>query len=74
MTNLFEKFMAEKNSEWIELEKHSRYEISKSIPHVIRDKSNHKIISQSINNVGYYQITLNGKTYLMHRIIYEQIS
>ena len=59
-------------SDWIRLKNYPRYEISLTIPHVIRKVETNKIISQSINNVGYYQISLDGKTMLLHRIIAEQ--
>ena len=76
---LFEKFiksreMEEKSKEFVTLDNYPRYEISVTIPHVIREKLSKKLISQSINNVGYYQITLNGETKLMHRIICEQFN
>ena len=60
------------SNDWIVLDKYPRYEISLSIPHVIRDKFTKRIISQSQNDVGYLQISLYGETKLMHRVICEQ--
>ena len=48
------------------------YEISTTPPHIIRRIDTGKINAQSINNSGYYQITINGRTYPMHRIIAMQ--
>ena len=48
------------------------YEISTTPPHIIRRINTGKINAQSINNSGYYQITINGRTYPMHRIIAQQ--
>lgn len=59
-------------STWVTLNKFPRYEISKTIPYVVREKVLKRIIPQSINNVGYYQLSLNGQNQLLHRIIAEQ--
>ena len=48
------------------------YEISTTPPHIIRRINTGKINAQTISNVGYYQITINGRTYPMHRIIAMQ--
>ena len=60
------------HSDWISLTNYPLFEISATIPYVIRAKGSNKLISQSRNNVGYYQINLNGKTLLIHRIIAKQ--
>lgn len=48
------------------------FEISTTIPHVFKKKDSNTLINQSINNVGYYTISLDGNTYLVHRLIAQQ--
>lgn len=51
----------------------SDYEISVNhYPWIIRKKSNKHVLKGTINNDGYHQLTLNGKTYYVHRIVAEQ--
>ena len=45
------------------------YEINSEYPYQIRKKSNGKILKEWINGNGYYQVYLNGESYLKHRII-----
>ena len=45
------------------------YEIKTTYPHEIRNKRTGKILKESIMTNGYYQVHLNGMTYLKHRII-----
>ena len=66
------KEVKEVKEDWISLKNYPYYEISSTIPYVLRDKSTKRIIPQSINNIGYYQISLNNQTLLLHRIIAEQ--
>ena len=58
--------------EFVKLDAHPEYEMSKTFPFVIRKISDRNILSQSINNAGYIQIHLNGDTTSLHRIIAEQ--
>ena len=56
------------------------YEISTDYPHVVRKRSNGRVIKESIGNHGYLQLNLservNGRkvnhTYLKHRLISTQ--
>ena len=54
---------------WQEVVGYPDYEISVEEPHPIRKKVSGKIVSESIGKNGYYQIHLEGKLYLKHRII-----
>ena len=47
----------------------SDYEISTEYPYHIRKKSDGYIVSERIDNTGYFRCYLNGKKYLKHRII-----
>ena len=57
---------------WIPLKDFNGYEISSTAPHVIRKTGTDKLQVQSISNSGYYQVTIDGHTHPMHRIIAEQ--
>ena len=57
---------------FIPLTAHPDYEITTTSPHIIRRIDTGKINAQSITNSGYYQITINGRTYPVHRIIASQ--
>ena len=57
---------------WLELVNHPDYEIYSEYPHDIRRKDTERVIVKSINNKGYWRVTLNGETYLLHRLIAEQ--
>ena len=48
------------------------YEIKTTYPYEIRNKRTGKILKESINGVGYYQVRLNGMTYYKHRLIAKQ--
>ena len=45
------------------------YEILNVYPFTIRRKDTHRIVKESIKTNGYKQVALNGKHYLLHRII-----
>ena len=57
---------------FVPLTAHDGYEISTTPPHIIRRIDTGKINAQSITNSGYYQITIAGRTYPVHRIIAQQ--
>ena len=57
---------------WIPLKAFPDYEISTTAPHVIRRIGSDKLQAQSLNNSGYYQITISNRTYPVHRIIAQQ--
>lgn len=57
---------------FIPLTAHTGYEISTTAPYVIRKAGSDKLQAQSLNNSGYYQITISNRTYPVHRIIAEQ--
>ena len=57
---------------WQDLRYHEDYEICTDYPYMIRNRSNRKILSEKIDSTGYYEVNLNGKKYLKHRIIAEQ--
>ena len=54
---------------WEDVIGHPDYEICTEHPHQIRKRSNRKIISESIGSHGYYQVKLNSKPYLKHRLV-----
>ena len=57
---------------WLEVVNHPDYEIFSEFPHDIRRKNTGRVVSKNINSKGYIQVELNGKSYLLHRIIAEQ--
>ena len=48
------------------------YEICDEYPYTIRKKSNGFELKESINQRGYYSVSLNRRHYLKHRIIAKQ--
>ncbi len=64
--------MNSETSIWEEIINHEDYEICGLYPYEIRKKSNNKIVKESLNNKGYYQVHLDGKTYLKHRVLATQ--
>ena len=62
----------EKENEWQTLKNHQDFEISSTIPYLIRNKKTHEIIPQYTNNIGLYQINLNNEIFLIHKLIVEQ--
>ena len=57
---------------WEPLENHIGYEISTEYPHRIRNtRKNNRICKESIGTGGYYQVYLNKKLCLKHRVIAE---
>ncbi|KAK8884221.1 hypothetical protein M9Y10_043327 [Tritrichomonas musculus] len=57
---------------YVELVDHSDYEILNEYPFTIRRKDNQYEPSETYNKDGYKIVTLNGKSYLKHRLIAEQ--
>ena len=57
---------------WEEVIGHPDYEICVEDPHEIRSKKTGKIVSELINNKGYFRLTLDGKKYLKHRLVDDQ--
>ena len=61
------------NAEFVDLiDFENDYEIKTTYPHEIRNKRTGRILKESITNNGYYQVHLNGMTYLKHRLIAKQ--
>lgn len=58
--------------QFITLNAFPNYEISITLPHVIRKKGSEKLVNQTLNNAGYFQVSLDGMTYLVHRVIAQQ--
>ena len=58
--------------QYIDLKGFEDYEISNMYPYSIRNKKTNKIVSESINNKGYYTVHLNGITHYKHRLIANQ--
>ena len=58
--------------EFVPLTAFDGYEISTSYPFIIRNTRNNKILSQYMNNVGYYSVFINGSTKFVHRIVAQQ--
>ena len=62
--------MTEQVAEFVDLLNFENdYEILNVHPYTIRKKSNHYIISESLNDKGYPRLKLNGKDYYKHRIV-----
>ena len=57
---------------WHECVLDSDYEISDEYPYPIKRKGSDKIISEHIMNDGYVRCYMNGKKYLMHRVVASQ--
>ena len=62
----------QQQGKWIQCVVDSDYEIFDQYPHQIRRKSNKRIVKEGMNNVGYVQCALSGRTNLKHRIIAMQ--
>ena len=46
------------------------YEIARDhYPYIIRKRSNHRVVKESDRGNGYRRVKLNGKDYLVHRIV-----
>ena len=58
--------------EFIPLTAFANYEISTTFPFVIRNSRTGRILSQSMNNVGYLSVNINGTSRLVHRIVAQQ--
>ena len=64
--------MSEQVVEFVELLNHPDYEILNVYPYTIRKKSNHRVVSECVNDRGYVIVNLNRKAYQKHRLIAEQ--
>ena len=61
------------NAEFVDLiDFENEYEIKTTYPHEIKNKRTGKILKESIKDTGYYQVYLNGVSYLKHRLIANQ--
>ena len=58
--------------EFVPLTAFNNYEISSTFPFIIRNSRTGNIVAQSFNNDGYLQVSINGTTRLLHRIIAQQ--
>ena len=58
--------------EFIQLNAFPNYEISTTFPFIIRNRRTHRIVSQSINNVGYLSVSIDGTSRMLHRIVAQQ--
>ena len=58
--------------EFIPLTAFTNYEISTTFPFVIRNSRTGRILTQSMNNVGYLSVCINGTSMLVHRIVAQQ--
>ena len=58
--------------EFIPLTAFNNYEISTTFPFVIRNTRTDHILVQSMNNVGYLSVSIDGATRLVHRIVAQQ--
>jgi hypothetical protein len=57
--------------QWVRITNHNNYDIQTTFPHLIRKRSNNRIIALSPCN-GYLTCKLDGHQYYQHRIIMEQ--
>lgn len=48
------------------------YEISTTFPFIFRNRRTHRILSQTLNNVGYLSVSIDGTTRMVHRIVVQQ--
>ena len=55
--------------EFVDLLNHADYEILNTYPFTIRKKANHYEVKESTNSNGYLTVTVDGKSYLKHRLI-----
>jgi hypothetical protein len=68
-----EEDISEQDDEWIDLKIDNNYEIQVDEPHMIRKKSNKRIVKETFNRVnGYLQIKLSGKTCYKHTALASQ--
>ena len=58
--------------EWIQLTHHPKYGISMTAPYQIRNRTNRNVLTQSLSYMGYYQLSIDGKTCPIHRLVAEQ--
>ena len=57
---------------WEDVINHPSYEICSTYPYPIRKKATDRILKERLNDVGYYQVWLDGKNYYKHRLIVIQ--
>ena len=61
------------NAEFVDLiDFENDYEIKTTYPHEIRNKRTGKILKESLNGGGYYQVRLNGVLNSKHRLVAKQ--
>ena len=61
------------NGEFVDLiDFENEYEIKTTYPYEIKNKRTGKILKESLNTDGYYQVRLNGVLNLKHRLIAKQ--
>ena len=61
------------NAEFVDLiDFENEYEIKTTYPHEIRNKRTGKILKESLNGGGYYQVRLNGVLNSKHRLVAKQ--
>ena len=58
--------------EWIQLTHHPKYDISMTAPYQIRNHTTGYPLKQSTSYMGYYQLSIDGKTCPIHRLVAEQ--
>jgi hypothetical protein len=59
-------------AEWVQITLHPNYDIQTTYPHLIRKRSNNRIIALSPHRDGYLKCRIDGQTRFHHRIIMEQ--
>jgi hypothetical protein len=57
---------------WHLLKLNDHYEINNKYPYPIREKESQRVIAMSEGSHGYFQVILDGKRFLKHRIIAYQ--
>ena len=62
----------EQQCEYVDLFNQPDFQILNKYPFTIKRKHDGFVPTESINNKGYIQITLNDRTYVKHRLIAEQ--
>ena len=61
------------NAEFVDLiDFENDYEIKTTYPYEIRNKRTGRILKESINSAGYYQVYLNRVNYSKHRLVAKQ--
>ena len=58
--------------EFTQLNAFPNYEISTTFPFIIRNRRTHRIQSQSLNNVGYLTVSIDGAPRMVHRVVAQQ--